>query len=313
MEPMHSKKETGKGIALLIGGTGFVGTHMKRLLDRRYNVIATGHSDDIRSKKIMNHLVSQARPDIVVNFAAITTVRETFEDPEETYKIGFLGTFNLLTALKSCNFTGRLLNISSSEVYGFPSDHHLPISEKTELHPMSPYAVNKIATEALCYQFAQSEKFEIVTARPFTHIGPGQSDRFAISNFAKQVAEILLGMKESVIRVGNLDSTRDFSDVRDIVRAYSLLLDIGRNGEVYNVCTGKEVRTRILLDKLIEHSNKSIRVEQKKSLTRAIEQKRVCGSCEKLQNETQWKPEIPLSITLFDTLAYWREKIRTCG
>lgn len=296
--------------ALLLGGTGFAGTHMRNLLAAEYNVISTGHSDDIRSRELVSSLVKRTNPAVVVNFASITTVRESFIDPEKTYQIGFFGTLNLLTALKEHRFGGRLLNISSSEVYGFPGEDQLPIREETPVCPMSPYSVSKIAAEALCYQWSQTEEFEIVTARAFTHIGPGQSDRFAISSFTKQIAEIILGIRKPVIHVGNLDSTRDLTDVRDVVKAYSILLKKGISGNVYNVCSGRETYIRSLLDNLIELSKVDIAVELDPSLIRKREQQRICGSFEKLHNETGWSPEIPLSQTLSDTLEYWMNKLK---
>jgi len=181
--------------ALLIGGTGFVGLHMQRSLHPRFKVVATDRSSDIRDGVKMGSLVKSVSPDIVVNFASVTTVRESFQDPLDTYRIGFLGTLNVLMALKESGFKGRMLNISSSEVYGFPPNDLLPVNEGAMLSPMSPYSVSKMATEALCFQWSQTEQFEIITARPFTHIGPGQSDRFAISNFARQLAEISLGKR----------------------------------------------------------------------------------------------------------------------
>ncbi len=297
--------------ALLIGGSGFAGWHMKRLLDTSYHVIATGQDKDIRNKDKINQLVQNTSPDIVINFASITTVRETFEDPVKTYNIGFLGMLNLLTALKRNGFKGRVLNVSSSEVYGHPTDEQLPISESMPLHPMSPYAVSKIAAEALCYQWSQTEDFEVLTVRPFTHIGPGQSDRFAISRFSKQIAEIMLGLRDPVISVGNLDTTRDFTDVRDVTRAYALLLLHGKNGSIYNVCSGNEVYMLTLLEKLINYSNLSIKIEQNQLLTRSSEQQRICGNYKKLYDETGWRPEIPLMTSLSDMLSFWINELKT--
>lgn len=296
--------------ALLIGGTGFVGRHMQRCLLPRFKVIATGHTSDIRDDTQIENLVKSASPDIVINFASITTVKESFQDPLNTYRIGFLGTLNLLMALKKIGFKGRLLNISSSEVYGFPSYGQLPICEETFLHPTSPYSVSKVATEALCYQWSQTEQFEIVTARPFTHIGPGQSDRFSISSFSRQIAEILLERKAPVIYVGDLQTTRDFTDVRDVVIAYNLLLEKGIGGQVYNVCSGKETSMRSLLNKLIECAGIPIKVEQNESLMRNTEQLRIYGSHRKIHKDTGWSPTIPLSQTLADTLSYWVEKLK---
>ena len=207
--------------------------------------------------------------------------------------------------VKDYGFRGKMIQIGSSEVYGFPTDDQLPITEDAPLRPMSPYAVAKIAAEALCYQWSQTESFEIVMVRPFTHIGPGQSDRFAISNFAKQIAEIMLGKKDPIIYVGNLDTTRDFTDVRDVVRAYEATLQKGRSGKVYNICSGKEITTKVLLDDLIKCSGLSIKVVQESSLMRKTEYLRMRGCYDKLRVETGWIPKIPMSITISDTLAYW--------
>ena len=295
--------------ALLIGGTGFAGSHMQHVLCEGYKVVLSNHETDIRDAAAMCELVKRTRPDYVVNFASITTVRESFEDPIRTYAIGFLGTLNLLQALKKARYRGRVLNISSSEVYGFPLGSELPVKETTRTFPMSPYAVNKIATEALCYQWAQTEGFEIVTARPFTHVGPGQSDKFAISSFAKQIAEILLRKRDAVIHVGDLNTTRDLTDVRDVVIAYKLLLEKGRNGEVYNVCSGKEVSMLSVVNQLIQFADVPVTVTEDERLLRKSEQRRTCGSFEKIREQTGWMPTIPLSRTLEDTIAYWKERL----
>lgn len=294
-----------KSKALIIGGTGFVGKHLEQYFLHNFDVTATGHDIDIRDKHQTKSLVARIMPDIVVNLASITTVRESFENPEETYKIGFWGTLNLLLALKETGFKGRMLQVGSSEVYGYPSPDQLPISESEPLRPMSPYAVNKVAIEALCYQWSQTEQFEIVTTRSFTHIGPGQSDRFAISNFARQIAEIKQRNLDPVIHVGDLSATRDFTDVRDVVRAYDLLLKKGRNGEIYNICSNQEVSTQWMLDKLIEISGANVKVVQDKTRLRVAEQRRVCGNNKKLIRDTGWHQNISLETSLADILTYW--------
>jgi GDP-4-dehydro-6-deoxy-D-mannose reductase len=296
--------------ALLVGGTGFVGKHMQRCLIPSFKVIATDRISDIRDAVKIRNLVKSTSPDIVVNFASITTVKESLQDPLDTYRIGFLGTLNLLEALKESGFKGRMLNISSSESYGFPGMDLLPIHENAPMLPMSPYSVSKVATEALCFQWSQSEDFEIVTARPFTHIGPGQSDRFAISNFAKQLAEISLGKRHPIINVGNLHATRDITDVRDVVRAYALLLERGCNGQAYNICSGKDTGIKTLLNELIELAGLAVTIELDDSLLRNVEQKRIYGSYEKIHRETGWKPMISLRQTLADTLSYWVEQLK---
>ncbi len=167
---------------------------------------------------------------------------------------------------------------------------------------MSPYSVAKAAGEMLCREWSHSAGFEIVVARPFTHIGPGQSRRFSVASFAYQIAGIVSGERPAVVRAGNLDSTRDLTDVRDVVRAYDLLLHDGEAGGVYNVCTGREVRMRDVLEKLIALSEMRIEVVEDQALFRAVEQRRLCGSPAALAERTGWAPEIPLCTTLRDIL-----------
>ncbi len=296
--------------ALIIGGTGFVGVHLRRLMLQEFTVTATGHEADLRDRDQVRHLIASVEPDAVVNLASITTVRESFANPYETYRVGFLGTLNLLMALKEFGFKGRMLSVSSSEIYGHPEETELPLTEYSPVRPMSPYAVSKSAMEQLCFQWSQTEQFGIVTARPFTHIGPGQSDRFAISNFCKQIAEIALGRIEPIIRVGNLETTRDFTDVRDVTSAYVMLLTKGRSGEVYNVCSGKEVSMGAVLEQLIERTKIDVKVEEDHSLVRESEQRRLYGSYGKLNKNTGWDPKVPLEKTLGDTVSYWLEQIK---
>jgi GDP-4-dehydro-6-deoxy-D-mannose reductase len=295
--------------ALLIGGNGFVGKHMNRILKNEFTVTSTGREFDIRDKELICDLVESVRPSVVINFAFVTTVLETFADPYYTYQTGLIGMLNLLQALKSINFNGKILNISSSEVYGFPDQSDFPIGELAPLKPMSPYSVAKISAESLCYQWCKSEGMHIVTARPFTHIGPGQSDRFALSSFAKQLAEMELGLKEHVMNVGNLCNTRDITDVRDVVKAYYLLLKYGQKGEIYNVCSGSEVEISVLLDHLIEISGIEVAVNTDKSLVRSLDKNRIIGSYNKLKNATGWSPEISLEITLSDMIKFWKEQL----
>ncbi|RJQ43487.1 MAG: NAD-dependent epimerase/dehydratase family protein [Nitrospiraceae bacterium] len=297
--------------ALIVGGTGFVGLHLQHCLHDRYSIMATGRNEDIRDAAMIKNLVRKATPDIVINLAAITTVRESFERQYDNYNIGLFGTLNLLLALKDIAFQGRMLQVGSSEVYGFPAPDQLPISESEPLRPMSPYAVNKVAIEALCYQWSQTEQFEIVTTRSFTHIGPGQSDRFAISNFARQIAEIKQMNIEPVIHVGDLSATRDFTDVRDIVSAYDLLLQKGRNGDIYNVCSNQEVSTQWMLEKLIELSGVKVKIIQDTTRLRTSEQRRVCGNNRKLVRDTGWQQIISLESSLADILSYWEKNFAT--
>lgn len=292
------------GRALIIGGTGFVGRHLKERLSDRYDVTASGQEEDIRKIENVRSLVALARPDIVVNLAAITTVKETFENPVKTYEIGFFGLLNLFTVLKEQGYPGRVLQVSSSEVYGFPTPDQLPLTEEAPFRPMSPYSVAKAAGEILCHQWSQMGYFEILLARPFTHIGPGQSGRFSIANFAKQITEIATGHREPSLEAGNLDATRDLTDVRDIVRAYDLILHHGKNRGVYNVCSGREISLRDVLNELVHLSGRDVTVVQDETRMRESEQQRLCGSNKVLNRDTGWVPEIPLTRTLSDILAF---------
>ncbi len=288
--------------ALIIGGTGFAGSYLTKELASSYTVTASGREHDIRSPDAMRAIVGRVQPKIVVNLAALTTVSETVERPRETYQIGLIGLFNLLDALKESGFRGRFLQVSSSEVYDFPNADDLPLTEDQPPRPTSPYAVAKLAGEALCTQWNRSGPFEIVIARPFTHIGPGQSTRFAVASFTRQIAEIILGRRQPLIKVGSLTATRDLTDVRDVVRAYDLLIHEGRTDCIYNVCSAREVVMSDVLGHLIELSGIAIEVERDDALVRGTEQQRLCGSHATLSADTGWRPQIPLKQTLSDML-----------
>lgn len=294
---------------LLIGGTGFVGTHMRTLFESNCSVVTTGRDVDVRNLEQLRTLISLEQPDHVVNLAAITTLRESFENPRDTYDINFLGTLNLLMALRECRFTGHMLFVSSSEVYGLLGEHDLPVSETRLPKPLSPYAVAKIAAEALCYQWSQTEKFDIVTARPFNHIGPGQSERFAIADFGRQVAAIKLGLSDPVIHVGDIETTRDFTDVRDIVSAYQLLLERGRSGETYNVCSGIERSIRSLVERMCVLAGVSVELRADPARLRPSEQRRVRGCNAKLKADTGWVSHCSLDRTLSDIVTYWVQRL----
>ena len=207
---------------------------------------------ELRDAQSVAHAVGQAQPDWVMHLAAQSFVPNSVADPRTTYDVNFFGTLNLLEALRAEGFAGRLLYVGSGDVYGRVDASSLPVGETQPLRPRNPYSVSKAAAELLCYQWSQRAGFDIVLARPFNHLGPGQAEWFVASDFAKQLAEIKRGRREPVVRVGSIDVTRDFTDVRDVVRAYFLLLAGGTNGEVYNVCSGREHSIRTILKRLIE-------------------------------------------------------------
>jgi GDP-4-dehydro-6-deoxy-D-mannose reductase len=294
--------------AIVFGGAGFVGAHLRRQLSDRYETLLPGRGAcDIRDAGAVRDMVRRVAPALVVNLAAVTTVRESFENPKETYSIGFDGVLNLLSVLDGCGFTGRFLQVSSSEVYGHPASDRLPLTEHSPPDPLSPYAVAKVAGEMLCRQWAARARFGIVVARPFTHIGPGQSARFAIANFAQQIAQIVRSGGHGKIDVGALDTTRDLTDVRDTVRAYDLMLHGAPSGGVFNVCSGREVVMRDVLEELVRISACPIEIRQDPGLIRAAEQRRVLGSYAALEAATGWTPVYTLTRTLSDILDVIRD------
>ena len=198
--------------------------------------------------------------------------------------------------------------VGSGDSYGLVSETDLPITEALPLRPRNPYAVSKVAAEALCYQWSQTEPFSLVMTRSFNHIGPGQSERFVVSDFAKQVIEIKKGRREPILNVGDIDVTRDFTDVRDAAAAYALLLERGHNGESYNVCCGAERSLRSLLERLLQLANVEARIVQDAARLRVSEQRRVRGSDAKLHRDTGWEPTITLDQSLNDILQYWEER-----
>lgn len=295
-------------MSLLVSGlNGFVGGHLGTIL-KCTPMLDDGKEVDLRDEESLTKCIKKIQPTSVIHLAAQSYVPKSFEDPIETFEVNFLGTYNLLKSLKLAGFEGRMVYVGTGDIYGKVDNAALPLTEDNIPKPRNPYAVSKVAAEALCYQWTQTEQFSIVVARPFNHIGPGQSERFVASKLAKQVVEVSLGMRNS-INVGNLNSTRDFTDVRDIVRAYAILLERGSSGEVYNVCSGREVSISSILKNLLESTGVSCRIVEDHSLTRANEQQRMVGSYKKLMEHTGWSPRIELDKTLGDLLAYWREKL----
>ena len=293
---------------LLTGASGFVGGFVQQVLPCT-PLALDGGIIDLRDASAVNAAVETIRPDAVLHLAAQTFVPRSFEDPEETFAINFLGTYNLLSSLKKIRFRGRFLLVSSSDVYGLVRPESLPVTEEFLSRPRTPYAVSKVAAEALCFQWGQTEQIEMIIARPFNHIGPGQRPEFAISGFAKQVAEIKRGLTPAIIEVGDIDATRDFCDVRDVVRAYEALLAHGEPGEIYNVCSGVERSVRSLLDQLLCRAGVAAQIKADVSRFRPSEQKRIYGDSSKLRREMGWSPSIPIEQTLDDILDYWEKEI----
>lgn len=298
---------------LLTGANGFVGRHVQALMDchpLEEEGVPVELRDALALTAAVQRAVAEATPDRVLHLAAQSQVPRSFANPEETFAINFTGTLHLLQALQEAGFRGRFLYVGSGAIYGRVPDDKMPVSEHLPSAPRDPYAVSKVAAEALCHQWSVSGPFEVVMARPFNHTGPGQDRAFAISGFAAQLAEMEAGSREAVLEVGDLSVTRDFLDVRDVVRAYTLLLERGRNGEAYNVCSGMERGMRDIVDDLARMAGQSPRIESRTGKMRPVEQLRMRGDNKKLNRDTGWLPEIPWEDTLQDILNHWREALR---
>lgn len=293
---------------LLTGASGFVGSFMQHILPCIALASTKGVEVDLRKAADVRAAIRGAVPDVVIHLAAQSFVPRSFEDPDETYQTNFLGTFNLLDALKREGFLGTFLFVGSGDIYGVVPAEELPIMEDRVLRPRNPYAVSKVAAEALCFQWSFTEPFKIVMARPFNHIGPGQREEFVVSGFAKQIVEIKKGRRDATVRVGDIDVTRDFTDVRDIVLAYKALVENGESGETYNVCSGQEFAIRDILARLIDIAGVKVTVEPDPALLRPVQQRRQVGCYSKLRRATGWKPSIQIDQSLQEILVYW-EKI----
>ncbi|HEY2817058.1 MAG TPA: GDP-mannose 4,6-dehydratase [Casimicrobiaceae bacterium] len=290
---------------------GFVGSHLaaRIALDPAVYELAKAIDFELRDPASLERALSSARPDLVVHLAAQSSVAESLRDPRTTYEINYLGTLNLLEALSATGFHGRMLYVGSGDEYGFVADTELPVPETHPLRPRNPYAVSKVAAEALCYQWSQTGAFEIVLARPFNSIGPGQGTRFAIADFARQIVEAARGRRPPRLETGDLDVTRDFTDVRDVVAAYLVLLERGVNGEAYNVCSGREQVLRDLVEQMAALAGVALELVTVPARMRPGEQRRMVGDAAKLFKQTGWFASTPVATTLRDIIDDWSGRI----
>lgn len=295
---------------LVTGRHGFVGSALAHRVQADaalsdWGVVNTPEALDLRDPVATSSMVATAAPDAVLHLAAQSWVPDALRDPTTTLQVNLFGTLNLLQALKQCGFRGPMIYAGTGDVYGVVPEDALPVDETRLPAPRNPYAVSKLAAEALCYQWTVTERMQIVLARPFNHIGWGQSERFVVSDFARQIVEIRQGRREPVVAVGDIDVTRDFTDVRDVVHAYFALLASGSPGEVYNVCSGRETSIRAVLGRLATLAGVEIAIEQDPARLRKSEQRRMCGNPAKITHATGWAATTPLDDSLADMLRYW--------
>lgn len=299
--------------ALVTGGNGFVGRHLiEELRTRGYETIVAGHGPaldeatydvtiDLRESGKLLPLLESARPHLVFHLAAQAFVPRATEDPLETYDINVMGTARLVDAIRRLpdGTMPRLLFVSSAEVYGPHESSDLPLRETTLTNPATPYAASKIAGEAIVLASARTYGFEAIVTRAFNHIGPGQSERFSVPRFARLLAAIAAGAPP-ILPVGNLETKRDFLDVRDVVRAYIDLCERGSQGEIYNVCSGVGTRMADVLRQLVMTAHVPVEIREDPALMRPADVSTVYGDNAKLKAATGWEPTYSLARSLRD-------------
>lgn len=264
---------------------------------------------DIRNEKDIRKMLRDIQPDWIFHFAAVSNVGQSWHNKRTTLETNLMGTFFLFEAAKEESHHSRLLFISSSDVYGVLPPEEMPLKENRPLHVVNPYAFTKAGGEMLCDFYHKIEGLDIVIGRPFPHTGPAQSSLFVCSDWAAQIARIEKETEEPVIHVGNLDVERDYTDVRDVVRAYRVLLEKGKSGEIYNICTGKAVKLMDVLRILLSFSKKKIKIYHDPEKKRKTDIPILIGDNTKINKETGWEPDISLEQSLSDLLEFWRKTV----
>lgn len=326
-------KQKAKNKALITGITGFVGSHLAELLlgeqfevhgivrwrsktenidgfKERLNL----HDGDMTDLSSLIKIFKQVRPDYIFHLAAQSFVPTSWKSPGQTLNINVIGTSNLLEAvtnLKDDSFDPVIQIAGSSEEYGLVFPNEVPIKETNQLRPLSPYGVSKVAADMLALQHFRSYGIKTIVTRAFNHTGPRRGEVFVCSTFAKQIAEIEKGKRKSVIFHGNLETKRDFTDVRDVVRAYLLAVKKCKPGEVYNICSGQRGTFSIkeILSMLLSLTDASVKLEKDFERIRLSDVPILQGDCSKFRKATSWRPVIGIKKTLEDLLDYWRERV----
>ena len=261
---------------------------------------------DLTDRSSLILAISNSRPDVVFHLAAASSVASSWDDPDLFQEVNLAGAINLFEAVRESGLDPKIVLASSAEVYGSVPEADQPISEDTPLRPLSPYGESKMAQDAAAVDYLQDFALRTIRLRLFHHTGPGRPPIFVASSFARQIARIEQGLDPPILSVGNLEAVRDFTDVRDVARAYRLVAKQGRAGDVYNVCSGRGHSIRQLLDMLLEMTPLEMEVEVDPDRLRVADIPHLVGDNGRLSRATGWKPEIPLRQTLSDLLDWWR-------
>lgn len=308
--------------ALIIGAAGFVGNYLIDHIQKDciWSIIVTKmphekiekngvdvRNLDIMDKQPLGDLLNEICPDYIFHLAAQSSVALSWKKPGLTVDVNIKGTLNVLDAIRELDYKPRVLLIGSGEEYGYVKPSEVPVNEDNVLRPGNIYAATKACQNMLGKIYSQAYGMDIMMVRTFNHVGPNQAPLFVVSDFCKQVAEIEKGLHEPVMRVGNLSARRDFSDVRDVVRAYTLLMEYGQAGENYNVGSGKAIAIQEILDMILSFAKTSITVEVDPARLRPVDVPVIEADVTKLEVCTGWKREIELERTIEETLEYWRQ------
>ena len=313
---------------LVTGGGGFAASHLaEHLLESGTEIVLTARPGerlhnvehllsrldvervDLRDSLRVRAVLTEIRPRRLYHLAAFSSVVDSFQNPYECYETNFGGTLNLLGAWRQLRFDSRMLLVSSSQVYGQRAQDEMPLRETSPLHPESPYAGSKVTAEFLAVQFGSSYGLPVVRARPFNHTGPRQTSAYVCSDVVRQAVEIECGLRPPILTVGNADTARDFADVRDIVRGYELLLERGRPGEAYQLCSGHAISIGAIIESIIAMSSVSVEVHADLAKAHPVECRVLWGDPGKARSEVGWEPTFDLETTLRDLKAYWQKEI----
>lgn len=310
--------------AMIIGGAGFVGAYLTRHLhdDLKWEVVVTKMPQEqikanvkvvnlniLESDKVVS-LLQEEKPDYIFHLAAQSSVAVSWKNPGLTVDVNIKGAVNVLEAVRVMEKPARVLLIGSGEEYGHILPEESPIKETNHVRPGNIYAATKACQNMLGAIYAEAYQMDVMMVRAFNHIGPNQAPIFVVADFCKQVAEMEAGMREPVMQVGNLSAKRDFTDVRDVVRAYGLLVQYGKAGETYNVGSGQAIAIEQILQMIVSKSALDIQIEIDPEKLRPVDVPIIEANTQKLVQMTGWKREISLEQTIQETLDYWRKEVK---
>jgi GDP-4-dehydro-6-deoxy-D-mannose reductase len=313
---------------LITGASGFAGLYLVESLlhSTDWNIIGVSRTPaalmdprlswravDLLDKAALSACIAAERPDKIVHLAAQSNVPVAWNDPWATYEVNIRGQLHLFQSVIDAGLTPRIVVASSQEVYGAPQPDALPLREDSELRPNNPYAVSKVAQDVMAAQYRISHQLPVVVARAFNHIGPRQSTRFVLPDFARRMAEIELGRAEPEMKLGNMAAARDFTDVRDVARAYIALLDDAVAPGVYNLCSGVARSIQSIFDQMLSITGLSVKQVTDPARFRKFDTPVSYGDNTRLRNATGWQPEIPFETTLRDVIDAARANARSTG